>query len=102
MAGRTNTRAQRARNKRILAMSDTCWLCGHPGSDAIDHKIPYALRPDLENDPTNLAPAHHDNACPTCGIKCNRVKADKLVVPAIMRRTPGINRPRGGNPPPHG
>ena len=89
---RTNTRAQRARNKRILAASDICF-CGHPGADAVDHKIPYALRPDLEDDPTNLQPAHHDVTCPVCKIKCNRVKADKLETPT-MRLTPGIIRPR--------
>ena len=83
---RTNTRRQRARNQRILAASRTCWLCGHEGADAVDHKIPVALRPDLEDDPTNLAPAHHFADCETCGQKCNRVKGDRIVTP-IMRRT---------------
>jgi 5-methylcytosine-specific restriction endonuclease McrA len=88
---RTNTRAQRARNKRILAASDVCF-CGHPGADAVDHRIPYTLRPDLEDEPSNLRPAHHDVTCPVCLVKCNRVKADKLE-PEPMRRTPGIARP---------
>ena len=92
MTGRRNTRAIRARNKRILAASDICWLCGHAGADAVDHKAPVALRPDLEHDPSNLAPAHHFEPCPTCGIKCNRVKSDKLIAP-VMRRTPGLQRP---------
>ena len=92
MTGRRNTRAIRARNRRILAASDICWLCGHAGADAVDHKAPVALRPDLEHDPTNLAPAHHFEPCPTCGIKCNRVKSDKPIAP-VMRRTPGIKRP---------
>ena len=89
---RQNTRAVRARHKRILAASRICWLCGHDGADAVDHKVPVALRPDLEDDPTNLAPAHHFAECPECGKKCNRVKSDKLIAP-VMPRTAGIIRP---------
>ena len=76
----------------MLAESRVCWLCGHDGADAIDHKVPVALRPDLADAPTNLAPAHHFEPCATCGIKCNRVKSDKLIAP-VMRLTPGIVRP---------
>ena len=92
MTERKNTRAIRARHKRILAVSTVCWLCGHEGADAVDHKIPVALRPDLADDLSNLAPAHHFADCPECGRKCNRVKGDRIVTP-IMRRTPGIVRP---------
>ena len=92
MTGRRNTRAIRARNRRILAASDICWLCGHAGADAVDHKAPVALRPDLEHDLANLAPAHHFEPCPTCGIKCNRVKSDKPIAP-VMPLTSGIVRP---------
>ena len=92
MVRRSNTRAIRARNRRILATSRVCWLCGHDGADAVDHKIPFALRPDLADDPTNLAPAHHFAPCATCGHKCNREKSDKLIAP-VMRRTPGLQRP---------
>lgn len=94
---RTNTRAQQARNKRILAADRTCWLCGHDGADAVDHKVPVDLAPELENEPTNLAPSHHFDPCPTCGIKCNRVKSNKLVAP-IIRRSGALRRP--GGPPP--
>ena len=92
---RTNTRAIRERNRRILNASDICWLCGHPGSDAVDHKVAWVecVRQGIDPDvPTNLAPAHHKAPCATCGIKCNRVKSDKPIAP-VMRRTPGIVRP---------
>lgn len=89
---RTHTRKQAARHRRILAASRVCWLCGHDGADAVDHKIPWDLRPDLADDPTNLAPAHHFQPCATCGVKCNRVKSNKVIAP-VMRRTPGIVRP---------
>jgi 5-methylcytosine-specific restriction endonuclease McrA len=86
---RVNSRAKRDENHRILKESDVCWLCGHPGSDGVDHKIPLARGGDDEL--SNKAPAHHDNPCPTCGIKCNRVKGDKLVAP-IVRRSGVLNR----------
>ena len=83
MSERLRGRTAQRRNARILAESDICHLCGHPGSDAIDHIEPLALGgPDERH---NLAPAHHTNPCPTCGIKCNRVKSDKRIAPVIRR-----------------
>lgn len=101
---RVNTRATRERNARILAASRVCWLCGHDGADAVDHKESWKACVQRGADPDrldNLAPAHHFVPCPTCGIKCNRVKSDKPIAP-VMRRTPGVVRPggEGGSPPP--
>lgn len=69
---------RQARNRRILSASDVCHICGHPGSDAIDHVVPIA-KGGSDTDPANLLPAHHDVPCPTCGRKCNRIKADRLM-----------------------
>ena len=73
---RMSGRKRQERNRRILAASDVCHICGHPGSDAVDHVIPfarcYALGIDPEA-PTNLKPAHHDVAP-----YCNRRKGDAL------------------------
>lgn len=74
MSGRTRQR----RNERILAGSDVCHICGHPGADAVDHVVPLA-RGGSDTDLLNLQPAHHNTPCPTCGRKCNRVKADHLM-----------------------
>lgn len=81
---RGGTRATRKRNKRVVQDgAGICHLCGHAGADAADHVIPLALGgPD---DVSNLRPAHHDVACPTCGVKCNRAKGDKLIAPTIRR-----------------
>lgn len=77
---RQNTRAIQARNKRILAASDICHLCGEPGADAIDHVIPLAR--GGTDDPWNLKPAHH-NTPNSHGIKCNRTKSAKLPEPRL-------------------
>jgi 5-methylcytosine-specific restriction endonuclease McrA len=87
---RKNTRAQQKANKALLAASDVCWLCGHPGADAVEHKIPLATATTPQeyahlDQGWNKAPAHHTLACPTCGIKCNRVKSDKLIAPVARR-----------------
>jgi len=91
---RTNTRAQQRENKRILAASDVCHLCGHPGSDAVDHVIPLNPQPGHQagtDTPDNKRPAHHAKPCPTCGIKCNRVKTNKAIAP-VIRRSASLSR----------
>jgi 5-methylcytosine-specific restriction endonuclease McrA len=92
---RMSGRKRQQRNARILAASDVCHICGHPGSDAVDHVVALA-RGGIDADP-NLKPAHHDVACPTCGIKCNRVKADKAWAP-IVKRSGSLARPQGTTP----
>lgn len=89
--------ARQKRNRKILAASNVCHICGHPESDAVDHVIALARAKDeaearlLDTDPTNLRPAHH-KPCPTCGIECNRVKADKPFAP-VIRRSSSLQRP---------
>jgi hypothetical protein len=62
-----------------------CYLCGHAtwgqsgsrgrgGTGTLDHVIPRTERPDLATAVTNLRPVH-DQACPTCGLRCNSIKA---------------------------
>lgn len=87
---RITGQARKQRNDRILATTDTCWICGHPGADAIDHKT--ALANGGTEHPTNLAPAHHFQPCPTCGHKCNREKSAKNLAP-IVRRSSSLARP---------
>lgn len=90
--------ARQKRNRRLLAASDVCHICGHPGSDAIDHVKALARATDeaemvaLDNDPTNLRPAHHDVPCPTCDERCNRTKGDKPWAP-IIRHSGSLSRP---------
>lgn len=85
MAGRTEltTYAYRKARARILAESDICLLCGHAGSQAVDHVTPVA-RGGHPTDPDNLAPIHGVQGCPTCGRKCNNEKSDKTL-PQVTR-----------------
>lgn len=78
MAGRKDLTeyAYRKARARILAESDVCIMCGHPGSDAADHIVAVA-RGGAPHDPDNLAPIHGVDGCPTCGRKCNNEKGDK-------------------------
>ena len=59
-------------------MSDICHICGKPGADAIDHKIPLAH--GGTEDPSNLAPAHH-----SVPPYCNAVKGDRPYAPIVRR-----------------
>lgn len=79
-----STSAWRRTRARILATTDVCWICGNPGADAVDHKVPLAR--GGTDDPSNLAPAHHDVAP-----YCNRVKSDREYAP-IVRRSGTLNR----------
>ena len=45
-----------------------------------------------DEDETNLMPAHHDIFCETCGHRCNRDKAARLIAP-IIRRSSSLERP---------
>jgi hypothetical protein len=83
-AGRHGRPFRRAR-AQVLAASRICWLCGHDGSDSVDHVIPRWLclatgQERLLNDPANLAPAHHQ-PCPTCGQRCNRKRGSGMSKP---------------------
>jgi hypothetical protein len=68
---RSNSRAARRENQRILAASDICHICGKPGADAVDHVIPLAR--GGADTASNKKPAHHD-----VPPHCNRRKSDKM------------------------
>lgn len=68
---RSNSRASREENHRILAASNICHICGKPGADAVDHVIPLAR--GGRDDASNKKPAHHDVAP-----YCNRRKSSRL------------------------
>ena len=61
---------------RILAASDVCIVCGHSGSNAVDHIHPRS-KGGAKLDPDNLAPIHGVTGCPTCLRKCNSEKSNR-------------------------
>jgi hypothetical protein len=67
----------------VLAASDTCYLCGHPGAGDGGHVIPRSLRPDLALDPGNVRPVHGATSrCPVCLRACNEELGTRLEPPA--------------------
>lgn len=87
---RMSGRPWRRLRSRILAGSTICHICGHDGSDAVDHVIP--LERGGTNRLENLRPAHHTNPCPECGQRCNMTKGDREWAP-IVRDSGSIRRP---------
>lgn len=82
-----DSRRYRKALAEVQATGPICWLCGHPGSDSLDHVIPASVAPDLASDPSNWRPAHGVRGCPTCGVKCQQVKGNKLTMPQQTRRS---------------
>lgn len=70
--------AYRQNRAIVLSMSTTCALCGHGGSDTVDHIIPVS-RGGHKTDIDNMAPMHGVHGCPVCYRKCNQEKSDKLM-----------------------
>lgn len=85
---RWGTRADMAMVKRMLARDDTCWLCQHPGADSGDHVVPKSIAPHLMRDPNNLRPAHGVNGCPTCRVKCNQSRGNRMTMPGKREPEP--------------
>ena len=92
-AGRSDRRWKERTRPAVLAASDICHWCGHPGANAVDHHpIPLSVAPWLANDPDNLAPIHGREGCPVCPPNrgrrrnCNNEKGAKV---NAMPPTPG-------------
>ena len=70
----------------ILATSDLCHLCSHPGADSIDHLYPLSWQvPGI--DPYDIRywrPAHNNKPCETCGKRCNNVKGNRSIAPVDL------------------
>jgi hypothetical protein len=96
-SGRSGTGNARYRRNReiLLATTDICALCGHPGAKTANHKIAAALWPkDMTGRPLpgmdelgNLEPAHgtmgsgrarRQNPCPVCGELCNQKRGARI------------------------
>jgi len=75
-AGRCGRPWRRLR-AQILAESDVCHWCGHPGANAVDHLVPISRGGDPQGR-GNLAPIHGRERCPTCGRACNSVKGNRV------------------------
>ena len=97
MTTRIRGSAREKRNRRILAASDICHICGEPGADAVDHVIPLAK--GGSEHPSNLRPAHH-NVPNSKGQRCNMIKGDRYYAPIVRRSGTLHGEPQGQGPSP--
>lgn len=95
-----DSRRYRKALAEVQATGPICWLCGHPGSDTLDHVIPASIAPELAGEPSNWRPAHGVKGCSQCppntsGDKrrngqpqrCNQSRGNKLELPQQTRRS---------------
>lgn len=73
----------------VLGISDVCGICGHPGSNDVEHIISRSEAPELAEDLENFQPAHGANSmCFICdpdnGRNCNGEKGSKsMEIPLV-------------------
>lgn len=76
---RANGHRYRRARRAVLAESDVCWWCAHPGADQADHLIPRSVDPTIDvADPANLGPIHGTRPCATCGRRCNQERGNDM------------------------
>jgi 5-methylcytosine-specific restriction endonuclease McrA len=80
-----DSRRYRTALRHVQATGPICWLCGHAGSDSLDHVIPASIAPELASDPGNWRPAHGVRGCPTCGRKCNQQRGTRMTITQSRR-----------------
>jgi len=80
-----DSRRYRTALREVQATGPTCWLCGHPGSDSLDHVIPASVAPELAADPSNWRPSHGVQGWPTCGRLCNQECGTRMASPQTRR-----------------
>jgi len=84
----------------VQATGPICWICGHAGSDSLDHVIPASVAPELAGEPSNWRPAHGVNGCAQCPPnlsgdrrrrgqprRCNQSRGVSLTMPQQTRRS---------------
>lgn len=70
----------------VLAASDVCVLCGHPGSGDVHHFTARSLGGGLL-DPANVGPAHGAlSPCPWCQVACNQAAGVTGHVPPRQKK----------------
>jgi 5-methylcytosine-specific restriction endonuclease McrA len=82
-----DSRRYRKALAEVQATGPACWMCGHSGSDSLDHRIPASLAPELRADPANWWPCHGVKGCSTCGQRCNQARGNNLAPPKQSPRS---------------
>jgi hypothetical protein len=73
-------RRYRILRRAYLEANPVCWICGHGGSNQIDHDPPRAQH-KAKLDQSTWRPAHGNGMgrCPTCGRACNQERGTKPI-----------------------
>lgn len=75
----------------VFAMWGTeCHLCGHDRADTADHLVPLSKWGNQPYDPRISRPAHGIHGCPTCKLKCNSSRGNKLYATQVIKYKPVI------------
>jgi hypothetical protein len=86
---RANGHRYRMARAAVLAASDTCWWCGHPGAAEADHVVPRSVDREQDvADPAGMAPIHGTTCpCPVCPPRdgkprcCNQERSNRMIKP---------------------
>lgn len=67
-----------------------CHLCGHEEAHTADHLVPLSKWGNQPYDPRLSRPAHGVEGCPTCEVKCNSSRGNRLIANAIRDYKPPV------------
>lgn len=87
---RSGPKATRWKREAYAMWGRTCHICGHGNADSIDHLVPLSVWGNQPYDPRISRPAHGVAGCPTCHVKCNSSRGNRLLGNAIRDYKPAI------------
>lgn len=79
-----STRPFRRIRALVLATSTVCGICGHDGSDSVDHVVPRSVDLSIAEEITNLQPAHY-RPCPVCSRRCNSERGARPLASVLLK-----------------
>jgi len=88
---RQGPRANAWRRATFAMWGYRCHLCGHANAHTADHLVPLSVWGNQPYDARLSRPAHGIEGCPTCGLKCNSSRGNRLLAIEIGNYKPPIS-----------